>query len=104
MFATVFVTVPSEERAASIGNDLVERRLAACANIVPCRSVYRWKDEIERVNECILLLKIRSSDFQMVTESILSLHPDEVPCIIKEEIAEGYNPYLDWLRESTERG
>ncbi len=103
MFATVFVTVPSEEMAESIGTDLVEKRLAACANFFPCRSVYRWKGEVEKVNECILLLKIRSSDFRLVTESILSLHPDDVPCIVKEDLTEGYRPYLDWLKESTER-
>jgi periplasmic divalent cation tolerance protein len=103
MFAAVFVTVPSEELAASIGADLIEKRLAACANFFPCRSIFRWKGTVERSNECILLLKIRSSDFQLVTESILSMHPDEVPCIIKEEISDGHQPYLDWLIKSTER-
>jgi periplasmic divalent cation tolerance protein len=103
MFATVFVTVPSEELAESIGASLVEKRLAACANFFPCRSVYQWKGRVVRGNECILLLKIRSSDFHLVTESIQSLHPDEMPCIIKEEFTEGYLPYLDWLKESTKR-
>lgn len=103
MFATVFVTVPSEEIAALIGADLVEKRLAACANSFPCRSIYRWKGRIENGRECILLLKIRSTDFQLVVESIRALHPDEVPCIIMEDIVAGYQPYLDWLMESTER-
>ena len=104
MFSTVFVTVPNEEVAASIGDDLVEKRLAACANFFPCRSIYRWKGRIERGDEWILLLKIRSSDFHLVTESILSLHPDEMPCIVMKEIDDGYQPYMDWLKESTERG
>jgi periplasmic divalent cation tolerance protein len=103
MFATVFVTVPSEELAESIGANLIEKRLAACANFFPCRSVYRWKGTIERGSECILLLKIRSSDFHLITESILQMHPDEVPCIVKEEITEGHQPYLEWLVQSTER-
>jgi len=103
MFATVFVTVPSEEIAALIGADLVGKRLAACANFFPCRSVYRWKGRIENGSECILLLKIRFSDFQWVAESIRALHPDETPCIIMEDITAGYQPYLDWLLESTER-
>jgi periplasmic divalent cation tolerance protein len=103
MFASVFVTVPSEELAESIGASLVEKRLAACANFFPCRSIFRWRGKIEKGNECILLLKIRSSDFHLVIESIKSLHPDEVPCIVKEEISEGYHPYLVWLMESTER-
>ena len=103
MFSTVFVTVPNEEMAATIGADLVEKRLAACANFFPCRSIYRWKGEVVRDDECVLLLKIRTSDFRSVSESILSLHPDEVPCIAREDLADGHQPYLDWLKESTER-
>jgi periplasmic divalent cation tolerance protein len=103
MYATVFVTVPSEATAESIGKYLVENRMAACANFFPCRSIYRWKGQIEGGSEFVLLLKIRSSDFRKVTEAILSMHPDEVPCIVMEEIGEGYRPYLDWLRELTER-
>ena len=59
---------------------------------------------MENDDEWILLLKIRSSDFHLVVESIVSMHPDDVPCIVKEELTEGYPPYLDWLKESTERG
>ena len=103
MLATVFVTVPSEELAASIGTRLVDNRLAACANYFPCRSVYRWKGGIEQGGEFILLLKIRSSDFRSVTEAIVSMHPDEVPCIVMEELTDGYRPYLDWIVDSTER-
>jgi periplasmic divalent cation tolerance protein len=103
MFATVFVTVPSEELAASIGADLVEKKMAACANFFPCRSIYRWKGMIENDDEWILLLKIRSSDFHLVAESIVSMHPYDVPCIVKEEFIEGYPPCFDWLKESTER-
>ncbi|MDD1743029.1 MAG: divalent-cation tolerance protein CutA [Methanomassiliicoccales archaeon] len=103
MFATVFITVPDEETAASIGTNLVSKRLAACANFFPCRSIYRWKGKIENESEFVLLLKIRTSDFHLVTESILALHPDEIPCIIMEEIAAGHQPYLDWIRDSTVR-
>jgi len=101
--ASVFVTVPSEEIAASIGAKLVDKRLAACANFFPCRSTYRWKGKIENDDEWVLLLKIRSSDFHLVAESIRSMHPDELPGIIKEEIADGHQPYLDWIEESTKR-
>jgi periplasmic divalent cation tolerance protein len=103
MFATVFVTVPSGEIATLIGTELVEKRLAACANFLPCGSIYHWKGRIENGSEYILLLKIRSSDFPLVAESIRALHPDEVPCIIMEDITAGYKPYLDWLMVSTER-
>ncbi len=103
MFATVFVTTTTEESAASIGAEMVRKRLAACASFFPCRSIYRWKGEIERGEEYILLLKIRTSDFSLVSESIVAMHPDDVPCIVMEEFIDGYRPYLDWLKESTTR-
>jgi len=67
MFATVFITVPNEATAVRIANDLVGKRFAACANFFPNRSIYRWKGRVETADEYILLLKIWSSDFALVS-------------------------------------
>ena len=93
-----------ERRASSIDwRDLVEKEAGGLRQPLPCRSIYRWKGRIENDDEWILLLKIRSSDFHLVAESIVLMHPDEVPCIVGEELTEGYPPYFDWLKKSTER-
>ncbi len=89
--------------AEKIATALIERKLAACVNFLPSKSIYRWKGKIERNEEVILFMKIWSADFDLVAKEIVSMHPYEVPCIVKYDIADGYRPYLDWIKESTDR-
>jgi periplasmic divalent cation tolerance protein len=65
--------------------------------------MYSWKGNFEKEEEYIVLLKIRSADFLMVAKAIARNHPYEVPCIVKYDIAAGFQPYLDWIMESTDR-
>ncbi len=103
MFATVLVTVPDLKTAESIAGELIIRKLVACANYFPTRSIYCWKGGTERSEEFILLLKIRSSDFEEIISAVTKMHPYEVPCIVRYDISAGFTPYLDWIRESTDR-
>jgi periplasmic divalent cation tolerance protein len=103
MFSTVFITTPDRETATGLAERLVSARLAACANIFPVGSIYRWERDVVREEEHALLLKIMSQDFQLVQEAVLRTHPHKVPCIVRHEIAEGFPPYLEWVRESTAR-
>jgi periplasmic divalent cation tolerance protein len=103
MFATVLITVPDLKTAEKISSVLIEKRLAACANYLPVKSMYRWEGEVEVSEEYILLLKTRSSDFDHICEEVVKVHPYEVPCIVRYEIAEGLRSYLDWIKESTGR-
>ena len=94
-------TFPDQETARSVSNDLVTKKLAACANILPgVESIYRWKDNIESGNETLVLFKLREdrqSDFQ---EQLRSLHPYEVPEIIFVPISSGLPEYLRWVTEN----
>jgi periplasmic divalent cation tolerance protein len=101
--STVFVTFPDENIARKICRELVERRLAACSNIFPVGSIYRWKERIEEASEHAAVLKIRSEDFRAVVEVIKQLHPYEVPCIVRYDIAEGSEDYVRWIIGSTAR-
>jgi len=103
MFASVLVTAPNLETAERIASSLIEKKLAACANFFPTRSIYRWKGDIERAEEFVIILKIWSDDFEMVANEITRMHPYEIPCIVKYDISDGYQPYLSWIRESTGR-
>jgi periplasmic divalent cation tolerance protein len=103
MLASVLVTSPDLKSAEKICSALIEKRLAACANYFPTKSMYRWKGKIESSEEFIIILKIRSDDFKTVSGEISRLHPYDLPCIVKYEIADGLLPYLDWIRESTSR-
>ena len=94
-------TFRDQETARSVSNDLVKKKLAACANILPgIESIYRWKEQIESGNETLVLFKLsedRRSDFQ---EKLRSLHPYEVPEIIFVPVSSGLPEYLRWVGEN----
>ena len=99
----VLSTAGSEQEAHKIAHILVERRLAACVNILPqVQSIYRWKDEIESAQEWLLLIKTRADKFPAVRDAIGELHSYEVPECIVLEIEDGSLPYLQWLEKATE--
>ncbi|MDW5562785.1 MAG: divalent-cation tolerance protein CutA [Methanomassiliicoccus sp.] len=101
--SSIFVTYPDERTARTISRFLIERRLAACSNIFAVCSIYRWRSEVEEASEFASLLKIRSEDFHAVEEAIRKMHPYEIPCIVRFELAEGSADYMRWIAESTKR-
>ncbi len=86
------------DEARMLGKELVSRRLAACANIYPINSIYRWNDEMVEDNEVALMLKTTSERFEEIKETVVSLHSYELPCIISWEI-NGENKYLHWISD-----
>src|SRR6266436_5905397 len=94
-------TFPDVETARRISTELVTKKFAACANILPSvESIYRWKEKIESGNETLVLFKLsedRQSTFQ---DKLRSLHPYEVPEIILVPVTSGLPEYLRWVIES----
>jgi len=97
----VLVTCPSMKEARKIAGALVQRRLAACANVleVPVRSTYRWKGRVESAREFLVLIKTARRKFGALKAAIRALHSYEVPEIIALPIAEGLPEYLAWISE-----
>ncbi len=95
----VLSTCDSEELALRIARHLVERRLAACVNILPgVRSIYRWKEKIEDNNaELVLAIKSRRDLFDALCAEIQKIHSYETPEIIALTIIDGAQAYLAWL-------
>jgi periplasmic divalent cation tolerance protein len=101
----VLTTVARAEDAEKIAEALVEKRLAACVNVLPgVRSIYRWKGAVERDEERLLVVKTRADRFDALREAILSLHPYEVPEVVAVPIEAGSPAYLRWLDESVGEG
>ena len=97
----VLSTAGSEDEARKIARHLVERRLAACVNIVPqIESVYRWEGKIESSQEWLLLIKTSADRFAEVRDAIRELHSYDVPECIAVNIEEGSPEYLQWLADS----
>lgn len=103
MYASIYITFPDLESARRTAHGLIERRFAACANLHPVRSFYRWEGGIEESEEIAVLLKARAEDFPLIEECVRGSHPYLVPCIVMYGIESGFPPYLEWIKESTDR-
>jgi periplasmic divalent cation tolerance protein len=99
----VLTTVGSLEEARKIARSLVERRLAACVNVVPqIESIYRWQGKIERAEEWMLVVKTTAQRFESVRAAISELHSYELPECICLSIEDGSAAYLEWIGKSVE--
>ena len=97
----VLTTAGSQEEARQIAQALVERRLAACVNILPSvESVYRWKDKVETAQEWMLVVKTTGSAFDQVRTLIGELHSYELPECVLLAIENGSAEYLKWITDS----
>ncbi len=95
----VLTTAPDLEVAERLGRTLVEERLAACANVLGgVTSIYRWKGEVEREAEVLVILKTTAERVEALQERVGELHPYDVPEVIALSIKAGHEPYLDWVR------
>jgi periplasmic divalent cation tolerance protein len=98
----VLVTCASAREAERIGRELVEKRLAACANVyrAPVQSIYRWKGNVESAREFLVFVKSSRSRFAAIEQAIKALHSYDVPEIIALPIRAGSKDYLAWITES----
>lgn len=97
----VLTTAGSQEEARKIAGALVERKLAACVNIVPqIESVYRWQGKVESATEWLLIVKTQAESFARVRDAIKELHSYELPECIVIPIEGGSEEYLKWIGDS----
>jgi periplasmic divalent cation tolerance protein len=97
----VQTAVGSEEEAERISAALIERRLAACVQVVgPIASRYRWKGKVEEAREWLCVAKTEAGRYGEVEAAIRELHSYEEPEVIATPIVAGSRGYLDWVSES----
>ncbi|KAL1771773.1 hypothetical protein HispidOSU_025195 [Sigmodon hispidus] len=101
--SAAFVTCPNEKVAKEMARAIVEKRLAACVNLIPqMTSIYEWKGKIEEDSEVLMMIKTQSSLVPALTEFVRSVHPYEVAEVISLPVEQGNLPYLHWVRQVTE--
>ena len=100
----VYTTWPTTVEAEAAGRALVERRLAACVNILPGMiSHYRWQGAIERAEEAVMIIKTRASLAEGVRAAVKAMHSYTTPAILVLPIEGGEPGYLQWLMKETEK-
>lgn len=98
---SVYVVFASAEEAERIGRDVVEARLAACANILgPLRSIYRWQGKVESANEVAAIFKTSDAQADALMTRIAGLHSYAVPCIVVWPIDKVLQSYAQWVDDN----
>lgn len=87
-----------------LASRLVQEKLAACINVVPTTSFFRWEDRLSRENERLLVIKTRNSLFVKLEKRIKELHSYEIPEIIALAVVAGSKNYLDWVADNSLEG
>jgi periplasmic divalent cation tolerance protein len=92
----VYITNPTRKSAEKIAKFLLEKRLIACVNIFEIKSLYWWRNKIEKANEFVLIGKAVEKNYQKIKSEVKKIHPYKIPCILKIKTAAN-KEYLDWL-------
>lgn len=95
----VMVTVGAESEGRNIASALINQNLAACVNMFPIQSTYRWQGEIQVDQEWQLIVKTAVGNFDDIEMLVRSLHSYELPEIIALPVVQGYAPYISWVRD-----
>jgi periplasmic divalent cation tolerance protein len=99
----VLTNLPDRETAQRLAGALIEKRVAACVNILaPCSSVYRWKGAVQRDDEHPVLIKTTADRYPALEAAIRAAHPYELPEIIAVPIERGLPAYLAWIGAETQ--
>lgn len=93
----VVTTFPDAPQARAFARRVVESRLAACVQVIPVHSVFRWKNKVETVSEFRLEAKTTATQAPHLMSFIRHHHPYELPEIIRFKLPDGSPEYLHWI-------
>ncbi|MEM4446520.1 MAG: divalent-cation tolerance protein CutA [Candidatus Jordarchaeales archaeon] len=103
MVVVVFVTA-KESEAEKIASELINRRLAACVNILPgATSIYWWQGKVEKDRESLLVIKSDEKVLDKLVEAVKQVHSYTVPEIIAVNVVGGSRDYIKWVEENLSR-
>ena len=100
----VYMTAGSPEEADSLGRMLVERRLAACVNVIDgMRSMYWWDGAVQEGREAVVIAKTRTDLVDELTRAVKDIHSYDVPCVATLPLEGGNPDFLNWIYDETKR-
>lgn len=97
-YIQITTTVPKLYNAKEISDRILNEKLASCVQIIgPIKSIYRWKNKIEKKEEWLCIIKTRKKLFKIIEKFIKKIHPYEVPEILSTPIINGSMEFLNWM-------
>lgn len=97
---TVYVVCSSKKEAEKIAVDLVRKRLAACVNYFPCRSVFKWEGKLRKASEWVLLAKTTKGNYPRLEWRVKKLHSYETPCVVAWKDQHADAKYSAWVKKT----
>lgn len=98
----VYTTWPKVETAATAGTALVERKLAACVNILPeMVSIFPWRGRVEETREVVMIIKTRQDCLEETMAAVAEMHPYDVPAVLALPLMAVHPGYASWIIEET---
>jgi periplasmic divalent cation tolerance protein len=98
----VLITTPNRREAGRIAAAVVNKKLAACANLVTSvSSIFRWRGQVRKSREALLIVKTSARRYAALEKFVRSIHSYDVPEIIALSVDQGLGPYLAWVHKET---
>jgi len=98
----ILVTAVNKKEAVRIGKEMVNAKLAACANVISgIQSIYRWKGKVVKAQEALLIMKSTKYRYRALEKAIKATHAYETPEIIALSVKEGLDGYVGWVHSET---
>ena len=94
----IYITCKDKKEAEKISMSLLKKRLIACANIFPIKSIYWWKGKIENQKEALVIAKTLGGKYELIKEEVSKMHSYTIPSILKID-AESNESYDKWVNE-----
>jgi len=96
----IYSTFPNEKEARLVAEHLLKKKLIACANFFPVKSIFRWEGKIQNENETACLFTALDAGWIKVKTEIKKMHSYDLPVIVRIE-AESNEEYEEWVRKET---
>jgi periplasmic divalent cation tolerance protein len=101
MYIVIFITAPSKKEANNIAGKLIQKKMAACVNIISnIDSLFWWKAKVDTAKEALLIVKTKKTKLAKIIALVKSLHSYDTPEIIALPIIRGEKKYLKWINDS----
>lgn len=98
-----YITCKDEAEAERISRALIEKRLVACCNMFPIKSLYRWKGDLAGEEEIVIIAKSSHDNYNEIEKEVKALHSYEIPCILLFDV-KANKDFEEWVKGEINEG